>query len=167
MTVRPAASIGPTTLGLVLLLVFASGPVQAQSETASGAANETPEAEARTAAQEWLRFVDGGAWRASWTAAAPVLRDAIDPEQWVERVQQARGPLGTVHSRLLTRSHRHEAVEQAPDAGPIVQLRYRSVLGGGLYVETVSVVQADEGWRVAGYEVAPVVSAATQEAGSD
>lgn len=140
------------------LALGSSASAQVESTHWAPPVQDTSAAEraALEAAQEWLRHVDAGAWETAWNAAAPRLRDSVDQEQWRQRGTQARRALGPLRSRQLVRIQSHEAPAETPEAGPFVHLRYHSTFGSELYVETVVATNADEAWRVAGYEVALV-----------
>jgi hypothetical protein len=122
----------------------------------------TPDTSARVraawaAAQAWLGHVDAGAWGAAWDEMAPGLRDTVSQEQWRTRRTEARAALGAARSRQLVRAVARDSLARAPDAGPFVLLRYHATFGPDLYVEAVLVEDTGDAWRVAGYDMGPVV----------
>mgnify|MGYP006283632161 CR=1 FL=1 len=141
--------IGGLVASAILVLIQ---PVRAQDEGGPATAKQA----ARVAVEEWVQHVDSGAWGAAWDAMAPGLRDTVSQEQWQTRGARARKALGPVRSRTLTWTRSRNTLSQNSDAGPFFVLQYHSVFGTDLYAETLLVVETDEGWRVAGYGVAPV-----------
>lgn len=151
-----------TRLLLLLCILVPTGLSTAVQAQQTGPAFSNAEDAARRAAEQWLQQFDAGALTATWTEAAALLRETMSEEQWQERGAQARDRLGAFRSRRLFRTQRRDTLQQAPEAGPFFLLRYRSAFAAGLYVETVLVVQEEEGWHVGGYEVAPMAAAQQQ-----
>ena len=110
------------------------------------------EREAGDAARSWLRLVDGGRQRASWTSAAPLLRQEVGPAEWDAALRAARAPLG----RCFWRKLQSCAAVEGPTGdlrGPYVVIRFESVFErGSRATETVTAMRGpDGGWRVAAY----------------
>jgi hypothetical protein len=112
------------------------------------------ESEASATAQAWLDAVDRRHYAASWTGAAPVLKDAVREDDWCTALRTVRAPLG----RCLGRSLRTGAQVAPPDgspADPWVVLRFETRFERSHGVtETVAVERnSDSRWRVAAYFV--------------
>ena len=110
------------------------------------------EREAGDAARSWLRLVDAGRQRASWTSAAPLLRQEVGPAEWEAALRAARAPLG----RCFWRTLQSCAALEGPTGdlrGPYVVIRFESVFERGTRAtETVTAMRGpDGGWRVAAY----------------
>ncbi len=110
------------------------------------------EREAADAARSWLRLVDDGRQRASWTSAAPLLRREVGPAEWDAALRAARAPLG----RCFWRKLQSCAAVEGPTGdlrGPYVVIRFESVFErGSRAIETVTAMRGpDGGWRVAAY----------------
>ena len=110
------------------------------------------EREATGIARAWLRLVDEGRQRASWTSAAPLLRQEVGPAEWNAALRAARAPLG----RCFWRKLQSCAVVEGPTGdlrGPYVVIRFESVFERGTRAtETVTAMRGpDGGWRVAAY----------------
>ena len=110
------------------------------------------EREATSVARSWLRLVDDGRHPASWSAAAPLLREEVGPQDWDAALRAARAPLGRcLWRKLLSRA----AVEGSPGdlRGPYVVIRFESAFERqGSAVETITPVRGPDGrWRVAAY----------------
>ena len=110
------------------------------------------EREATGVAQSWLRLVDDGRHPASWTAAAPLLREEVGPREWDAALRAVRVPLG----RCLWRELHSVSVVEGPAGarrGPYVVIRFESVFERRSHAaETVTPVLGPDGrWRVAAY----------------
>ena len=110
------------------------------------------EREAEDAARSWLRLVDDGRQRASWTSAAPLLRQEVGPAQWDAALRAARAPLG----RCFWRKLQSCAALEGPTGdlrGPYVVIRFESVFERrSRAAETITPVLGPDGrWRVAAY----------------
>jgi hypothetical protein len=110
------------------------------------------EREAESAAQAWLRLVDDARHRASWTEAAPLLREAVGPREWETALRAARPPLGRCFWR---RRQSATAVDGPPGdrRGPYVVIRFESVFERrSRAIETITPMRGpDDRWRVAAY----------------
>jgi type IV secretory pathway VirJ component len=112
------------------------------------------ETEASAAAWAWLDALDKRHYAASWTAAAPPLRDAIREGDWYTALRTVRAPLG----RCLRRGLRTRALLDPPSgapADPWVVLRFETHFERRQEVsETLAVQRSGDGrWRVAAYFV--------------
>jgi hypothetical protein len=110
--------------------------------------------EATSAARAWLQLVDDGRHPASWSAAAPLLRQEVGPREWDAALRAVRDPLGRcLWRKLQSRS----AVEGPPGDlhGPYVVIRFESIFERrGPATETITPVLGPDGrWRVAAYFV--------------
>lgn len=142
---------------LVISVSLVVSPGRAQVDPGSTADEHAAATQAaQDTARSWLAHVDVGAWAIAWKEVAPGLRDTVSLKQWGRRGARARDTLGTVRSRQLTRVQYRDTLRQSSDLGPAVLLQYHSTVGTDLYVETILTLRADEAWRVAGYEIAPV-----------
>ena len=124
-----------------------------------------PEDAAQTAAESWLRLVDGGDYSASWEQGAKMFKGAVNQTEWGQMVGGARSPLGKLVSRKLKS---REYTEKAPTtrvvggkaytwggAGKYVVIQYDSVFANNASaVETVIPMADPDGvWRVSGYSI--------------
>ena len=110
------------------------------------------EREATSVALSWLRLVDDGRHFASWSAAAPLLREEVGPHHWSVALRSGRAPLGASSWRKL----QSRAVVEGPPGdlrGPYVVIRFESGFDRRDRVaETVTPVLGPDGrWRVAAY----------------
>jgi len=110
------------------------------------------ERQATSVARSWLRLVDDGRHPASWSAAAPLLREGVGPREWDAALRAVRAPLGRCHWRKL----RSKAVVEGPAGdlrGPYVVIRFESVFERQTRAaETVTPALGPDGrWRVAAY----------------
>ena len=110
------------------------------------------DAEEAAAARAWLALIDAGRAAASWSVAAPALREGISPGEWELALRSVRTPLGPCRSRSLRSRTIVEACPGVP-SGRYSVVRFESAFDGrdGV-VETVTTCLGDDGrWRVAAY----------------
>ena len=133
--------------GISLVLVVASLPVRAQEAT-------TAVAEARKAAEAWLKLLDRGQHAKSWDEAATLFRDATPRDTWAETVKKVRGPFGKLTARKLRGAQYTTSLPNAPP-GQYVVIQYdASFEHRQSVVETITpMLDADGTWRVSGYYV--------------
>ena len=115
-------------------------------------AADKPEDAAQTAAESWLRLVDGGDFAASWEQAAKVFKGAVKQADWLQMAGGVRTPLGKLVSRKLKSREYTEKMPGAPD-GKYVVIQYDTVFEQkASAVETViPMADPDGAWRVSGY----------------
>jgi hypothetical protein len=105
-------------------------------------------------AQTWLRDIDNGNYAQSWTNAAQSFHSAISSEKWVEAVQQARQPLGSLVSRKTISAEEMSSLPGVPDGRYIVMQFETSFANKKSAVETVTfLLEKDGQWRAAGYYI--------------
>ena len=123
-----------------------------------------PEDAAQSAAESWLKLLDGGNYSGSWDQAAKVLKGAYKQSDWNHTAAAERTPLGNLVSRRLKS---REYTEKAPTTRVIGGKVY--TLGSGKYVvieydsafakkasvvETVvAMADPDGAWRVSAYSI--------------
>jgi len=141
-----------TSLVMVVLsfAVLAAGVSFAAEDLAA------KEKAAFTAAQGWLKLIDGGKFDASWREAAGFMKGKVTREQWFQMMETNRKPLGTSSSRTKTSTWFKTTMPGAPD-GEYYIFQFESVLSDKkTYVETVTPTKEKDGkWRVIGYYIKP------------
>ncbi|MCA9241366.1 MAG: DUF4019 domain-containing protein, partial [Planctomycetales bacterium] len=85
---------------------------------------------ASAAALAWLGLVDSGKYRDSWRRMSAFARGAISADDFVQKLADARGPLGRARSRKLSRSTPMTQVQGGPD-GEYVVLEFDSEFANG------------------------------------
>jgi opacity protein-like surface antigen len=139
------------------LLVAAAGSRVAKAES--------PEDAAQSAAESWLKVVDGGNYAGSWDHASASLKAAVKQGDWAQSLGAARGPVGALsHRRMKSR----QLSEKLPPTtrtiggrvytwsgnGPHVVVVFDSAFASKASTETVIVAKdADGSWRVSGYSM--------------
>ncbi|MEZ5653718.1 MAG: DUF4019 domain-containing protein [Burkholderiaceae bacterium] len=115
-------------------------------------ANESLSASA--AALTWLALVDSGKYRDSWHGLSAFARGAISADDFIQKLADARGPLGRAMSRKLSRSTPMTQLQGAPD-GEYVVLEFDSKFANGtaLTERVTPVREADGSYRVSGYHL--------------
>ena len=120
------------------------------------AAAQAPGDGAARAMTAWLELVDAGRWAESWAGFAPPVQAMISVAAWEAGTRQARQPFaGGVASRRVESS---EALPPPPGAPPgeFVRLHFTTRFAGGAQAtETVTAMNGGDGWRAAGYFIAP------------
>src|SRR5262245_62154419 len=69
---------------------------------------ESPEDAAQSAAESWLKRVDGGNYAGSWDQASASLKAAVKQGDWAQSLGAARGPAGALKSRRVKSRQLHE-----------------------------------------------------------
>ncbi|MBH5322789.1 helix-turn-helix domain-containing protein [Aurantiacibacter sediminis] len=117
------------------------------------AATQT-DGESREAAETFIALVDAGDYQGSWEAAGSFFQSKTTAEQWASLVEPVREPLGAVTSREIASVQRADSLPGAPD-GEYEVLQFATVFEGRpqAVVETVIMLDSDEGWQVTGYFV--------------
>ena len=110
---------------------------------------------ARAAADSWLSLTDAGQFGESWDAAAPVLKEGISREQWVQRGTRVRNRLRALETRTLTRTRYRDSTRQIPGGQPVVALQYQAQFEGQSVLEAVITTKQEGDWAVAGYRIVP------------
>jgi hypothetical protein len=111
-------------------------------------------AEARKAAEAWLKLLDRGQYAKSWDEAASPFRDAMGRDAWAGTVQKVRAPFGQLKSRKLRGAQYATSLPNAPP-GQYVVIQYdASFEHQPAVVETITpMLDTDGKWRVSGYYV--------------
>jgi hypothetical protein len=110
--------------------------------------------EADAVARAWLDLVHSGRSASSWAVAAPVLKQAVDPEEWREALRALHVTLGRCRSRKQESVSTFERFPGLPP-GPYVVARFRSGFEqrDGV-IETVTTCRGQDGqWRAVAYFV--------------
>ena len=107
-----------------------------------------------TAATSWLNKIDNNQYAASWTDAAPIFKNAITQQQWVQSLNNIRTPLGKLISRKLMNATYKTALPGAPDGEYVVIQFNTSFTNKKSAVETITpMMNTDKTWRVSGYYI--------------
>ena len=124
-----------------------ANPLPSTNSTATDAKNNA-EAAALPAIQAWLGLVDGGQYAESWQQASESFHAMVTQDDWVDKVESARKPLG----KLLSRK-----VDKAEPNGPYFVAKFDSSFEGlKTASETVTCVLETNGqWRAAAYLIVP------------
>jgi hypothetical protein len=127
---------------LLFMLTLSTTPLAA--DQAEKAATES--------ANHWLSLIDRGNYAASWDAAAPLFKGAVQKGQWARMLENTRAPLGKVISRTVKSAVYTTSLPGAPD-GKYVVIRYESSFEHKKSaIETVTPSLGDDGhWRISGY----------------
>jgi uncharacterized protein DUF4019 len=114
----------------------------------------TPEydADAESAAWDWLALTDVGDAAGTWAAASALFRGAVPKDQWARSLNAARAPLGAVVSRTLREARPATQLPGAPDGEYIVFQFDTGFERKRSAIETVTPMKEPDGtWRVSGY----------------
>jgi hypothetical protein len=110
--------------------------------------------DAVNAAEAWLKLVDSGQYKASWSEAAIFFRERVKAEDWVKMVELVRKPFGNVEERKLLTASYVTSLPGAPD-GEYVVIQFQTTFSNKKNsVETITPMKNTDGkWRVSGYYV--------------
>ena len=145
------------------LLLLAAVPGQAQlkppSNSSAPAMSPAPsdpviEAKEEAAAQvagEWLKLIDSGEYAKAWEACAPLFREKVTRQQWVDGVPKNRADYGKFNSRKVAGSAYRQSLPGAPD-GDYVTVRFISDYEKNAAADEVVTLTYQAGsWRPLGY----------------
>ena len=149
---------------LMILLSVYSAAVVAQMKSAppstSGSSVTMPagdssnafkELVAQAAGDKWLGLLDRGEYAKAWDDCAPLFRQRVTREQWVDSLPSTRAPFGAMKSRKVEVAAYKTSLPGAPD-GQYVTVRYRtSFEKKDNTEELVTLVFEDGVWRPTGY----------------
>jgi hypothetical protein len=125
-----------------------------QGKRSEPAGNPGAEADAVSAAEKWLEFIDSGTYEDSWTNASAHFQSVVPKDRWLNEMTTLRTPLGKLVSRQeLSRAYRTNLPDAAP--GEYVVLQFKAEFEHRKEViETITPVrEADGTWRVDGYYI--------------
>jgi len=138
--------------GIALLALPGSAQVSKKQEKIN-AQHADAIAEARTAAEAWLKIEDAETYDKSWAAASDYFRSQVPKEGWVRRMTETRKPLDPLLVRDLTASEWNTEMPNLPK-GEYVAFVYQTTFANG-HPQLESVVMVHEGgaWKMVGYAV--------------
>jgi hypothetical protein len=134
--------------------VFAVFAVAFLSLTSFAMSAESREDAAEAAASTWLKLVDTGHYDDSWDAASAYFRHKVPKSKWRAAVLGARGPLGSLKSRMLKSATFKKTLPGAPDGEYVIVQFASSFENKASAIETVTPMKDPDGtWRVSGYYI--------------
>lgn len=129
----------------VLALATISAPAAAPPPPATAAAESPPV----IAARQFLALVEARDWDGSWNATGQAFKALNSSAKWAEVAARVQGPLGAASSRTLISAD----YAPAPPYGYWV-VKFRSRFAGKPdMIETLSLAQEGDAWRVVGITV--------------
>ncbi len=98
--------------------------------------------------------MDAADYGDAWHASASIFRAAVTIDNWEERAQSVRGPLGSLQRRIR-RDVLSKTNPMSSPRGEYLMITFDSAFeNNASMVETVTMFQESDGsWRVAGYFV--------------
>ncbi len=133
------------------------GPLSLMEVSSVEATGKSGRSAVAIAAKEWLSVIDAGDYAQSWEDAAESFHRAVTKEQWVEKSEQVRKPLGEVISRKLAESRQMTTFPGLPQGAYFETQFDTSFAGLKQAKETLTFSQEKSGqWRVIGYLIKPV-----------
>ncbi|MGE9293460.1 MAG: DUF4019 domain-containing protein [Puniceicoccales bacterium] len=145
MKIRPMCSL--SRLCAVLVFALLATPAWALP---------VREVAGREAVDAWLKLVDNGEYAESWKATAPLFRESIKQQEWVELIGKVRSPLGKVESRTLKALF---ITDELPDAPPgeylVAQFQTKFAGREDMAIETITPMWDSDAqaWYVCGYYI--------------
>src|SRR4051812_14045169 len=123
---------------ILLLLLVGQQWIDAQEQTAA----------AQSAAESWLRLVDGQQYASSWQTAAAYFKARVTEERWQALVQGVRNPLGALKSRTVKSTTSAKTLPGAPDGEYVVMEFNTSFEHKAAAVERITMMREFDGnWR--------------------
>lgn len=128
------------------------------AEPAKPAVSETakPELTAKEsaavkAAAEWVKLVDAGEYGKSWDECAPLFREKVSRQTWVENLPKSRAAHGAFKTRSFSAVASRTSLPGAPD-GEYVMVRFLTDFEKAPAVEElVTMTFIGGAWRPTGY----------------
>ncbi len=128
------------------LLAFAALPNAASAPPAPVASDATPDAQVVDAARQFLILGDQSNCAEAYQATSATFHKMNTPQVWTAACEKVRVPLGAMLSRTFVSE---EFLPAPPHGYEVVKFRTRFANKDDA-LETVTLVQEDGGWRVAG-----------------
>lgn len=145
------AAFAILSIGLLTAATQVSPPNTGfNSADQTSAKSEAPQ-EIRQSALAWLGVVDSGNYVESWNKAAPFFKQQLTSGKWEQALTAVRTPLGKMVSRDITSASQHTSLPGAPDGEYTVISLATTFEHKQMAVETVTVMNVGEQWRVVGY----------------
>jgi hypothetical protein len=153
---------------VLVLALAAAGPVHAQLKppadlgaapikpATTPAADSDPVARAKEEAAgrvagEWLKLIDSGEYGKAWDQCAPVFREKVTRDQWVQGIPKSRADYGKFNSRKLVAAAYRTSLPGAPE-GDFVTVRFASDFEKNAAAEELVTLMYQGGsWRPIGY----------------
>ncbi len=106
---------------------------------------------AQAAGEKWLGLLDRGEYGKAWDDCAPLFRQRVTREQWIDSLPSTRAPFGAVKSRKVEVAAYKTSLPGAPD-GQYVTVRYRTSFEKKDDTEELVTLAFEDGvWRPTGY----------------
>lgn len=103
------------------------------------------------AATEWLKLVDTGQFGKSWDECAPLFREKVTRQTWIENLPKNRAAHGAFKSRAFSAVAPRTSLPGAPD-GEYVMVRFLTDFEKTTAVEElVTMTFVGGAWRPIGY----------------
>lgn len=161
MLLRPLLS---HSLFAMLLAALLAGAAHAQLKPSKGSEPLMPgaaqpakpeltakESAAVKAATEWLKLIDAGDYGKSWDECAPLFREKVSRQQWVENLPKSRAAHGAFKARSFSAAASRTSLPGAPD-GEYVMVRFLTDFEKAAAVEElVTMTFIGGAWRPTGY----------------
>ena len=157
---------------VVLLMVLLAGPALAQlkppadmtptkpATAPAPASPSTPVADPATAAKEtaaakaaeaWLKLIDAADYGKAWDECAPLFKEKVTRQQWVDGIPKNRAEFGAFQTRKVDGAVYRKSMPGAPE-GEYVSLRFTSSFEKNPTAEELVTLMYQNGaWRPLGY----------------
>jgi hypothetical protein len=140
-------------MGKIIRFMLCAGLVMGLAIATVAYAQDTPEARAQKASEQWLALLDNGKFGESWDAASAGFKHKVSRDAWESQLTN-RAALGKLISRKLMKA---ELLPDLPDIPPgqYVRVLYHSSFENmKSAVELVIPILDNDGkWRVSNYLV--------------
>lgn len=145
-------------LVFAMVLTLLSSPVWIHADQ-----TETVEQQTLETALLWIAIIDQELYSESWDQTSQKFKDAMDQQEWVEKLEMFRKPLGEIQSREELDRGFFESIPNHPGLSMMVIQFKSSFEHKEQAVETVSVVRENDGpWQAAGYFIADSIDLKVQ-----
>ncbi len=142
-----------------VLLIGCKNNIEVQ-ETSSNSESTVPDTItlAKAAVEEaeiWLKLLDKNNYNSTWQNSATLLKMAISPKDWAVNMSVIKESFGEFEGREFVDQKYFDQLSTLPEGNHYVfhfQTKYSEI---DTILETVTVTQEQEEWKVVGYFVNP------------
>ena len=124
---------------ILLVLVLSSALSFAQAEPSTKAVDS------------WLNIIDNSQYAKSYQATAPLFKEQLTEQKWVEALEQVRKPLGKVVSRQMKEAKEVSDLPGVPKGEYLVVMYQTDFENKAAAIETVTFKKESDTWLAAGY----------------
>lgn len=146
------ASLLGLSMGALAIAEEASEPIAAVNPNQNQTAEEQMLTSGRLAADNWLKLIDQGHYKASWQSGAMTMQFIMPMQDWIKMLESSRKPLGAVFERRITDVRIAENPQGIPRGNYLVFVYATTFSNKKQATEVLTLQQGNDGvWRTLTY----------------